>query len=119
MRNVFLILLAAIIAGCSQSEPVSVKGKYYLIGDANCINITQSPEQEDSGIVSCYTYDNEYTEDRHAMTDQDMQMWIYKKQKSEMQAMQVQQQIQMQQMQRRQVQSRCAYEGPVINCYSY
>lgn len=74
-------LTMVMLVGCTHYDhPVAIHGKYYMVGNNNCRRVVQTPQQGEQGIVSCYTNDGMYTGDRTAMTDQDMQLYMLRRQ---------------------------------------
>lgn len=76
MRAIFLVSFAIILGGCSSAAPNLVNGKYYMMGDKNCARYNPISD----GRIMCYTKNGEQVGYRDAMTDQELQMYMYNQQ---------------------------------------
>ena len=77
MRVILLTSFAVILGGCSSAEPYLVNGKYYVMGDKNCARYKLIYD----GRIMCYNKNDEQIGYRDAMTDQELQMYMYEQQK--------------------------------------
>jgi len=68
-----LLLLVIILGGCT-AKPNLINGKYYMAGDSACARANSA----DSNTINCYNSKGEFQGIRHAMSDQELQMYMHK-----------------------------------------
>jgi len=76
MKKITLISLAILLGGCSTAAPNFINGKYYLAGDSNCKRYRVLSESR----IMCMNKKGEEVGYRDAMTDQQLQMYMYQQQ---------------------------------------
>lgn len=78
MNKIALVLIATIIGGCSSAALNVIDGKYYLAGDSNCVRYRQLSESR----IMCINKKGEEVGYRDAMTDQELQVYMYNQQQT-------------------------------------
>jgi len=80
-KNILIGILAFIVVGCSTAQPNRASdGNYYMSGDADCKYGTT----DGRGRMMCYKADRKTaTGYRYAMTQADMQMYMYRQQQNQ------------------------------------
>lgn len=82
MKNTLLILPLLFISACaSTAAPNLIHGRYYMAGDKNC----KRYRMIDEATIACLSGTGEYMENRSAMSDQELMMYM---QNQQMQAQQ-------------------------------
>ncbi len=73
----FVVLVITILNGCaSVVRPNNINGKYYMVGDSNCAKYSIESEN----IINCFTENDEFTEKRRALTNQELQVYLHNQQ---------------------------------------
>ena len=76
---IFIGSVALIINGCAGSAmPNAVNGKFYMMGDSNCVRYRVI----DSNRVMCYNSNGQEMGYRRAMTNQELQQWRFNQSQS-------------------------------------
>ncbi|MDT8451554.1 MAG: hypothetical protein RQ936_02270 [Gammaproteobacteria bacterium] len=81
MKNISLLFLVIILAGCASAMPNFYNGKYYMAGDSNCVRARQYTEDK----IMCINSNGDETGWRAAMTDQQLQMYQHNQQRQQQQ----------------------------------
>lgn len=77
MNKIALVLIVVIFGGCSSAALNVINGKYYLAGDSDCVRYRQLSDSR----IMCINKKGEEVGYRDAMTDQQLQVYMYERQK--------------------------------------